>query len=223
MEVVGLPSDVANGTNRIGVFAQSSTSSYVFRKNGKLMPSNSWNYMIPTIVGAILGILVSIWVSNEQFKQVFKFLMIVMLFVILIKPKRWLQKTDRELELSPLISIPIFLALGFYGGFIQMGMGVYFLITMVLLAKYSLTDTNIVKAFVVAVYTILAIIIYQYNGLIDWKVGLTMAVGQTLGGWIAANYASKYPQADVWAYRLLIFVVILAIFKLFNLHTYLSF
>ncbi len=215
-ELLGLPGNMANGTNRVGVLTAGWASTAAFYKNNKLNIGKSSLYTLPTIFGAVIGVLVAIWVSNEQFKTIFQYLMVLMLFVILIKPRRWLQETD-DTNVSPWwITIPLFLALGFYGGFIQMGMGIFYLAAMVLVAKYNIIDGNAVKSFVVAVYTILVLAIFQYKGLIDWHLGLLMAIGQTIGGWLTASYASKYEGAGIWAYRLLVFVVILAVLKLFN-------
>jgi len=215
-ELLGLPGNLANGTNRVGVFTQSLAGAYAFHRNGKLDMSRSGAYIICTILGAIVGVLVAIWVSNEQFIGVFRFLLVFMLFVILIKPKRWLHATDTSSRPNLWIVVPVFLLIGFYGGFIQMGMGIFFLAAIVLGARYSIIDGNAVKIVVVGAYTILAIFIFAWQGLIDWKIGLIMAIGQTFGGYFTAHYASKYEQANVWAHRVLVVVVIGAILKLFN-------
>jgi uncharacterized membrane protein YfcA len=217
-ELLQLPGNLANGTNRVGILAQSFMGTWTFHKNGKLNLNRGSTYIIPTIIGAIAGVIVATMVSSEQFKSVFRFLMVFMLIVILVKPSRWLIKTDTSKKVNLWITIPVFLALGFYGGFIQMGMGVFFLAAMVLGAKFSLIDANIIKVFVVGAYTILVVAIFQWNGLIDWRIGLILAVGQTIGAWLAATFASQYPKADFWAYILLVVVVILAIIKMFNLH-----
>ena len=219
-ELLGLPGNLANGTNRVGILFQGWAGTYAFYKNGKLKLERTWTYIIPTVIGAIGGVLLAVWVSSEQFKAVFKFLMIFMLIVVLVKPKRWLIKTDNTRKPNLWISIPVFLALGFYGGFIQMGMGVFFLAAMVLGAKFSIMESNAVKAFVVALYTIIVVAIFQWKGLIDWQIGLVLAFGQTIGGWFTAVYASRYKRADLWAYRLLVVVVIFAIIKMFGLHTW---
>ncbi len=215
-EVIGLPPTLANGTNRVGIAFQSSASTFAFYKNGKLDVKRSWQPILFISIGAIAGVFVAVWVSNEIFKQVFKFMMVIMLFAILIKPKKWLQKTDPDKVMNPWLAIPLFLALGFYGGFIQMGMGVMFLIIMVLIARYNIIDANVLKSFIVALYTIVALGIFHWQGLIDWKIGGIMAIGQTAGGWWTANFASNYPQADIWAYRVLIVVVIGAILNMFG-------
>ena len=185
-------------------------------KNGKIDWKRSRLYVILTTIGAIAGVLVAIWVSNEQFLQVFRYLMVVMLLVILVKPKRWLREVTVVSKPNLWIAIPAFLLLGFYGGFIQMGMGILFLAVMVLGAKWSLIDSNVVKSMIVAIYTIVVIAIFQWQGLIDWKIGGIIAIGQMAGGWLTANFASKYAQANVWAHRILVVMVVVAVLRLFG-------
>jgi len=217
-EVLGLPGNMANGTNRVGIFTQSAAGAYAFHRNGKLNIWNSGTYILFTVLGAVAGIVVATMVSSAQFISVFRFLLVFMLIVILVKPSRWLRETDTK---TPPPSIwlvaPAFFALGFYGGFIQMGMGVFFLALMVLGTRYSLIDANAVKVAVVGIYTLLAVLIFHWRGLIDWPLGLLMAVGQTTGGYLTAHYASRWPHANLWAYRILVAVVLLAILRLFDI------
>jgi uncharacterized membrane protein YfcA len=214
-EVLGLPPNVANGTNRIGVFTQCAATSWVFHKNGKLNISRNRKYIIPIFIGAIAGGLLAVNVSNEQFKAVFKFMMVFMLIAVLVKPKRWLRETDLTFKPKWYIYIPLLFGLGFYGGFIQMGMGVFFLIIMVLGMRMNIIESNALKSFVIGVYSICIIAMFHYQGLIDWKIGGIMAFGQTIGGYLTARFASKSAKADKVAYYVLIIVLILAIGKLF--------
>jgi uncharacterized membrane protein YfcA len=214
-ELLGLPGNVANGTNRVGILTQSLAGSWAFYRKGRLELRHSGLYIALTSLGAIAGIYVALMVSNESFREVFRYLLVLMLVVILVKPRRWLI-TDSERRPLPLyLSVPVFLALGFYGGFIQMGMGVFFLAAMVLVARYNLIDSNAVKVAVVALYTAVAVAVFAWQGLIDWKIGALMAVGQTLGGYLTARFAATDPRAGAWAYRLLVVVVLAAVVKLF--------
>ena len=113
-EVLGLPPNVANGSNRVGILFQSWSSTYAFNKGGKLPIKRSLKFVIPTFIGALFGVWVAVTVSNEAFREVFSYLMVALLFVILIKPKRWLQPTDNEAKHSLIWIIPMYLALGFY-------------------------------------------------------------------------------------------------------------
>lgn len=214
-EVLGLPPNMANGTNRVGIMAQTTFGTYEFHKGGKLHLRRNLRYIIPIVIGGIAGAIVASKVSNEQFRAVFRFLMVVMLFVILFKPKRWFRETDMESLLPLWATVLIFLGIGFYAGFIQMGMGVIFLAVMVLLAKVNITESNAVKTFVTGALTIFALLIFHANGMVDWRIGGIMAIGQAIGGWSTARYASRFKQAEKVAYWLLVIIVIGAVISLF--------
>ncbi|NJC27479.1 sulfite exporter TauE/SafE family protein [Neolewinella antarctica] len=220
MEVIGLPPDVANGTNRVGVLGNGFAASYGFYRNGRFEVTDGRRremYQIVgiTTVGAVLGVYLSLITSNAVYREIFRYLLIVMLGVILVKPKRWINVPEGEHFISRWLSVPLFFALGIYGGFIQMGMGVFFLAVMVLVARYDIIQGNVVKVVVVTIYTVLAVGIFAWRGLIDWPIGLLMAAGQMVGGYLTAAYASKHPKAGVYAYWLLVVVVLGAILKAF--------
>ena len=87
-ELLGLPGTLANGTNRVGIFSQGIISTYIFKKNGKLNIHRSWLYVLYIFIGAMFGVWLALNVSNEQFREVFKYLLVIMLVVILVNPKR---------------------------------------------------------------------------------------------------------------------------------------
>ncbi|MCB0694188.1 MAG: sulfite exporter TauE/SafE family protein [Lewinellaceae bacterium] len=214
-ELLGLPGNIANGTNRLGIFSQSALGSWAFYREGKLDIRQARPYILITFLGAIPGVWTALQVSNEQFRSVFGYLLIVMLLVILVKPERWIREMTVSERPNYGFVIPIFLLLGFYGGFIQMGMGIFFLAAMVLGAGYDVIRANAIKGLVIAIFTLALIVVFQYTGRIDWRVGLVIASGQALGGFLTARYASRYAQARIWAYRLLIIVVLASILKIF--------
>jgi len=216
-EVLGLPGNVANGTNRVGALFQSTTSTYVFYKNGKLNLKESKSIIILTIIGALIGVGVAINIPNTQFEIIFKYLMLGMLVVILVKPKRWMSESKSLYSMPLMIQIPIFLGLGFYGGFIQMGMGIFYLAALVLIAKYDIIKANAVKIFVVFAYTGVVLALFHWRGLVDWKYGSIIAIGQAVGGYLAAQIATRSPKANIWAYRILLVVVVTVVLRLFGL------
>lgn len=215
-DVIGLPGNVANGTNRVGILFQAIGSGSGFAKNKMMDFNKSRDIIMLTIIGAVIGVYTATIVSNEQFLFVFKYLMVAMLLVIMVKPERWLRATNIR-KLSPWLSVPAFILLGFYGGFIQMGMGVFFLAITVLVGGYSIMDANAIKTLVIAIYTVIVLIIFHLKGLVNWEVGIMMAIGQTLGGYLTAAYASKWKDINLWAYRLLVIIIIFAILIQFGI------
>lgn len=215
IEMMGLPPNVANGTNRIGNISQAAASIGAFHKNGKLDIKGNWLLIASIFVGAMFGLWLALTIDNASFKQVFKYLMVMMLIVILLKPKRWMKDPELPILRNPWLIVPVFLCVGFYGGFIQMGMGVIFLAASVLLARYPLAESNALKIFSIASYNIIVLAVFAWSGLIAWEVGLCLAIGQSLGGWLTANFASNHPKANVVTYWLLVVIIVGALLKLF--------
>ncbi len=216
----GLPADVANGTNRIGVLAQTGMASAVFYKKGQIdFKQNQW-IIWPCFLGAILGVWVANQISPGDLEWIIGALMILLLVVIVINPKKWIVNPEKVVVKKSKWFIPGFFLLGFYGGFIQMGMGIFFLALMVLGANYDLIRSNILKSLIVFLYTIFVLGYFICIGKINWLLGGLLAIGQVMGGWVGARFAVEYPRAEVWIHRLLILVIIAAVIRLFGIHQF---
>jgi uncharacterized membrane protein YfcA len=215
-ELLGLPGNIANGTNRVGVLMNAAGAMTGFAGKREMDYKRDMRYVVPVILGAIIGIIVATRVTNEQFMGVFRFLMIVMLIIILVNPERWLISKAGKSILPSRMEIPLMLMLGFYGGFIQMGMGVFYLAVLVLVAKLPMVESNTIKALSVGTFTLIAVIIFAFAGQVVWSIGLVMGAAQFLGGWLAAHYASKISGASKVAYYMLVVAVSLSVLKLFH-------
>ena len=215
-EVVGLPASIANGTNRIGVLIQTFTSYVGLKSNVEVtLKDNRFNLSL-IFVGAILGAIAAVTISNEQFSFVYKFMMVVMLFTILVKPSRWLNPENHiQKKLPKYFMAIIYLLLGFYGGFIQMGMGLLFLGVMVLLDGKQIMETNLLKIFIIMIFSIFVLAIFVSRGMVEWWPGLTIAIGQGLGGWITGRYVARSPEINKIAYYTLLVMIVLVIVKMF--------
>lgn len=215
-ELLGLPGNIANGTNRVGVLMNAAGAMTGFAGKREMHYRRYMPYILPVIGGAIIGTIVATMVTHAQFMGVFKFLMIVMLIVILVNPERWLITRPDKSLLPRWMEYPVMLILGFYGGFIQMGMGVFYLAVLVLVARLPMIESNTIKAVSVGAFTLIAVIIFAWAGQVVWSIGLVMGMAQFLGGWIAAHYASKIPGASKVAYYVLVVAVSLSVLKLFG-------
>lgn len=215
-ELLGLPGNIANGTNRVGVLFNSIGAMTGFAGKRDLKVVQYLRYIIPVVTGAVVGAMVATQVTNEQFIGVFKALMVVMLIVILVNPERWLIAHAGKSSLPSWMEWPVMLLLGFYGGFIQMGMGVFYLAVLVLVTRLPMIESNIIKAVSVGSFTLIAVLIFSYSGQVVWPIGIVMGAAQFLGGWLAAHYASKIPGASKVAYVVLVIAVSLSVLKIFE-------
>lgn len=220
MDVIGLPGVAANGTNRVGVLAMSVAGTSAYQKNGMLDFARGKFIIIAVFIGAVAGVLTAISVSNEQFREIFKYLVVLFFFLLLVNPKKWIKEHVEDYDLPWWKALLIYIPIGFYGGFIQVGMGIIFLAATVLMAKFSLMKANALKLVVVMTFTIMALAIFQYKGLVNWKVGALLAAGQATGGYLTAHYASNWKNANVVAYRVLMVVITVVMLKTFGVFNY---
>jgi hypothetical protein len=212
---LGLPSNVANTTNRVGVLVQNVVGLATFWRSGKLDLSGSLWLVAPAIPGAFLGAFLAAQLGKQQMDMILAIIMVVMLFVILFDAERWLREHSEVRPGRPSWwTLLLFFGVGLYGAFIQVSVGVIILAVMVLGTGYSLVHANAIKLMIILVVTAIALVIFANSGLIHWGLGILMAVGQSIGAWLAARFATRAKNANVWVRRLLITVVVVSIVDL---------
>ena len=183
---LGLPPQVANGTNRVAVTLQSvmAVGSFYRMGHGNLMVS--LHLAVPATLGALLGAWVATWVPDAVFELVLVCAMIgASVFMLLPQPSLNTRPltTDR---LSPAIYLAMFFV-GMYGGFIQVGVGVLFIVVLYHMLKIDLRQVNVLKVSIVLPFTFAALLVFAFNDQVRWGVGLTLALGNVTGAFIATR------------------------------------
>jgi len=218
---VGLPATVANGTNRVAILLQNVVGVSSFHKQKVLNFKRGLKLAAPAVIGSIIGAQIAATINEQAMKTTIGILMVFMLFMIILRPKRWLEgRPDAESETVGWKHIIIFFAIGMYGGFIQAGVGFFLLAGLVLGAGYDLVKANAVKVLIVLCYTFFALAVFVYNDQVRWEVGLVLACGNMLGAWVAARMAVKQGAKFVrWILIIIVAVsaaILLGLPKLFK-------
>ncbi len=190
MVFMGMPGPVANGTNRIGVLAQSIASVIAFARSDfrdfKLSLTLSLCAVPGAVIGAFLGVnLEGVWFNRS--------LALIMLGVMLIMhfdrkggaSKVGHQPTQRQLLHGHLLMIGV----GFWGGFIQLGVGFIIMPVLNRVMGLDLVRTNMHKVFIVAIYTVVALLVFASQLELFWIVGLILALGNAIGGYLGAHFS----------------------------------
>ena len=189
---LGLPANIANGTNRIGILLQSLVAVGSFKQKKVFEIKEGIWLAIPATVGSFLGAAMAVNLDADLMNKIIGGLMVVMFFIILYKPEKWIKQQAGTVKAKPgILQIIIFLAIGFYGGFIQAGVGFFLLTGLVLGAGVDLLKANAIKVLVVLVFTITALSVFIYNNQVDYKIGLILGAGNMLGAWLATHIAVK--------------------------------
>ncbi|HEY83658.1 MAG TPA: sulfite exporter TauE/SafE family protein [Chloroflexi bacterium] len=213
---LGLPANAANGTNRVGVLIQNLVAVNSFHQRGMIDVRGAATLSVPAVIGAVVGAQIAVNLNEQMMRYTIGALMLVMLAVILVKPKRWLTGRPEALESRPgWMQMLIFFGIGIYGGFIQAGVGIFLLAGLVLSVGYDLVQANAVKVLIIFLFTIFALGIFMMNDQVRWDMGLLLAIGNAAGGWVAARMAME--KGAVFVRWLLIAVVAVSAAKLLGL------
>jgi uncharacterized membrane protein YfcA len=201
---LGLDSATANGTNRVGILIQSLFATLSFRKEKITGLCLSLRLAAFTIPGAVLGALIAVRISDKWFEIILGIVMIGVIISMLI-PQFKNGITTEEGKKTWLI-YPIMFAVGFYGGFVQVGVGLLIMAALYHLLKINLVFVNMHKVFITLIFTIPALLIFIWTDNVDWLLGLVLAAGNGLGGWWAARISVKGGE------KVIRYVMIVAIF-----------
>jgi uncharacterized membrane protein YfcA len=189
--LLGLPANVANGTNRVGVLLQNIVAVATFRQRGALPLAGSWKLIVPSVAGAVVGAELAVDLDEQILRQTIGVLMLVLIVVMLLKPERWIAEHAAPREPRLLVEVPVFFAIGVYGGFIQVSVGLFLLAGLVLGAGHNLVGANALKNLIVLVFTAAAIVVFVVNEQVQWTLGLLLGAGQAVGAWVAAHFAVR--------------------------------
>ncbi|MCX6284246.1 MAG: sulfite exporter TauE/SafE family protein [Bacteroidetes bacterium] len=216
--ILGLPAGIANGTNRISIFFQTLSSVSSFTKQKMFTDLRPVWLGIPATIGSVLGAVLAVDVNGKVIEIAMILAMILMAFFLFYKPDRWLKENPALLQRRlRWWQFAIFFVVGFYGGFIQVGVGYFLLMALVLGTGYDLVKANAVKNLIVFFYAIFALAVFVINGQVHYMYGLLLSAGSVIGALIASYFAVKKGAGFIRAVIILsIILTVLQISGLIN-------
>jgi uncharacterized protein len=213
MIFLGLDSSVANGTNRIGVLLQNVSAVYSFKREKYFELKTGLKLSLATLPGAVAGALIAVEVSNELFNKILAVIMIGIIITMVI-PRKRSKYPDAETNHIPFATHIAMFFIGFYGGFIQVGIGFILMAALQGFLKINLIRVNMHKVFIVLMNTIPALIVFILTDNVNWGYGISLAFGNALGGWVSAKVQIKKGEGFIKA--VLIVVIMFMAVKLLD-------
>jgi len=189
---LGLPPNLANGTNRLAILMQNSFAVGRFMKK-KVNPGKfALKAALFTVPGGIIGAWLATLVSNSQFKLSLALVMIVMsLFTLFSSNRQKGDPLDPESYIGSWLGPGIaYFFVGIYGGYIQAGVG-FLVLSVLLWQNINLVHGNAVKLTIIFFFTAIALIIFAWNGQVNWAMGAMLGVGSIIGAWLGTHVAIK--------------------------------
>lgn len=211
--VFGVPADVANATNRVGVLLQSISGLQGFKKAGRLPTEDLWPIVLPTLIGGLCGALVASFAPVAILKPMLLGTMLTVAAIAFFKPNALVHEAGtmpQKVSDTPKACLWLWLV-GVYGGFVQAGAGFVLLPVLAGVLRYDLVRANALKVFCTLGFTLVSLTVFIWRGQVWWDIGLVLAVGSIIGAKIGVATAIKLqPNTLRWILFVMTLVSVMA-------------
>lgn len=202
---LGLPITDANGTNRIAVVLQNLTATMTFIKKRMLDMRLGLKLGIPAVLGNILGSQIASTVDESIFKWCLGAVMTAVLIYMIVDRRKRTYGTH-EVKIKPMHYL-WFLLIGFYGGYIYVGLGYMVLAVVMMSMRLDVVTANVVKGFVIFVATPFSLLIFILHGQVHYTYGLLHGLGNVIGAFLASHYAVNWNVRYIKAIMFIVIVI----------------
>lgn len=197
--MLGLPADIANGTNRVAILLQSVVGVRGFDKHNSLDRPAVIPILVPTIIGGVCGALAAALLPNVYLKPLLLGTILAMTVLMLVRPGVMAPAPGTPV-LSPRDNRGAWwglFAAGVYGGFVQAGVGFILLAALAGGLRYDLLRANALKMTCALAFTLVAMLVFIAFDQVRWIPGLILAAGSMSGAHLAVKIAVRASPTSI--------------------------
>ena len=196
---IGLPAPVANASNRISLIFQNISGTTNFHRSGRL----HWPTVALLSACALPTALLGAWVAIDISEQWFRRILVAVLLVSIVVVARGRPGGGELTEPRERVKLALwFVAVGFYAGFIQAGLGFALLALLHGVGQLDLVRSNAIKVTVVLVCQVGALAVFTMAGSVNWAAGLALALGSAAGAALAGRLQVR--KGAAWGRRIVL-------------------
>ena len=208
---LGVPPLVANVTANIITPPGQLAAVFAYRNYLRKVPRR-YVLILPFVaLGALAGALTLRAMPSNNFAEMVPVLILFGVALFAFQPSLHLHLHGhlhgRKKNLLPILLIGVaLLPITFYGGFFGAGYGFIMLAFLGLGKVHEVHMLAAMKNVSAILVSLISLAVLYSTGLIDWHIGLVMAVGTTIGGYLGARAAKR-----VSSYWLRIAVIVIGL------------
>lgn len=208
----GIDARVAVATNMFGLLFLSIGGTIPFLKQGVFDKERLPFLIVLTLVGSALGAGLVGLISSKTMPIIVSVSMILVTIFTLIKPSAGVEKQTTISRAAITATYILTFLLGIYGGLYSGGYVT--ILTTVFVAMFGMTFTEAVaNTKIINVFSsLIASIIFAWQGLIDYKLGIILAVTMFISAYVGARIVTKLN--DVWLKRIFLTTVLILAVKI---------
>ena len=186
----GVPPINALATNKLQSMFGTATAFANYARKGLVDWRSNWLSVVLVFIAAGGGVIVVQSVDSTALGLVIPLLLMAVALYVLVSPR--MSDEDAHQRVSASAYAPIGAAIGFYDGFFGPGTGSFFTTTLVGLRGLGLTRATALTKLFNLTSNIAAVLLFAIGGQMYWLLGLCMAAGAMLGGWIGSHTAMRF-------------------------------
>jgi uncharacterized membrane protein YfcA len=186
---LGLPVQVANGTNRIAILMQNLSSTATFSSKGMIDWRSGVRLAIPAILGTVVGSQIAATQISDHVFRICLAVVMLSVLVFTIFGNRIFKRSGTAMRTIKPLHYVIFFLIGTYNGFIFVATGYLILLATMGLMHLDIVGANVLKNFIILITMAFSLAVFVINGNVDWVYGLVHGAGNMVGAFIASHYA----------------------------------
>lgn len=204
---LGIDPKVAVATNMFGLVFMSIGGTIPFVRQKKIEYDKLSPFVLITVISSTLGALLVGVLSSDSLKLIVSAAMIFVALFTLARHKTGVSDEVRPGRFAVPITYVLTFILGIYGGLFSGGYVT--MLTAVLVGIYGMrygeavASTKLINVF----SSLIATIVFMWQGLVDYKLGLIIGAAMFAGAYVGAHYVTKLN--DVWLRRIFLTTVLL--------------
>ena len=189
--ILGIPPQIALGTNRLYTTSSLSMSTYYFIKKGLFNPHFWIATIIATLVGIVIGVGLIHLFSNSTLKLLLPILMLAMAAYLLLPPKL-IFSVKAPVAHNSAQGLTASSLLGVYSGFLGAGTGSLWTTVAVSMFNMDIMEASAISRFMCFISNALALCIFMGLHQVNYSLGSILALGGMLGAYLGSRLAFRW-------------------------------
>ncbi len=183
---IGLPPQVALGTNKLQASFGSGSAMLHFVRAGTVKLSDCWIGILWTSVGAALGVGAVQLLDASLLKQLIPWLLAAIAFYTLFSPRLGAEDSHARIK-AGLFYLLFGLGIGFYDGFFGPGTGSFWTMALMMMMGYSMMRATATTKVMNFTSNVVALLFFLSVGQVRFVEGIVMGIGQFLGARVGSK------------------------------------
>lgn len=190
MLIAGLPPLQTLGTNKLQSMFGAASATIAYARKGHVELKRQLPMAALSALGGALGAMLATVVPGDVLRALMPFLLVAIAAYFALKPN--LSDVDRHQRMTPfLFGLTLVPLIGFYDGVFGPGTGSFFMLAFVSLAGFGMLKATAHTKLLNLASNVGAFLVFVVSGVVLWKVGLVMGLGQFLGAQAGSRLAMK--------------------------------